>query len=193
MTEKIQTKDLIRVGVFTAIYVVIFFATGMLGYIPVLFVLLPVIIPIVTGIPFMLFLTKVNKFGLVTIMGSILGLFMFATGHTWVPLITGISFGFLADVILKISGYKSFRMTMISYGIFSLWCIGAMLPMWLMRESYFAYIEANMGKGYTDAVLALTPSWMPFAIFVVAFISGLIGANFGRAVLKKHFERAGIA
>lgn len=35
--NKIQAKDLINVGIFTAIYFVIFFAGMMLGYIPTLF------------------------------------------------------------------------------------------------------------------------------------------------------------
>ncbi|MCC7549957.1 MAG: MptD family putative ECF transporter S component, partial [Methanobacterium sp.] len=66
--NRLNTKDLITTGIFTAIYIVIFFACGMLGYIPILLVFLPLICPIVTGIPFMLFLTKVKKFGMVTIM-----------------------------------------------------------------------------------------------------------------------------
>ena len=34
-SNKLQAKDLINVGVFTAIYFVIFFAGMMLGYIPI--------------------------------------------------------------------------------------------------------------------------------------------------------------
>lgn len=34
-SNKLQTKDLINVGIFTAIYFVIFFAGMMLGYIPI--------------------------------------------------------------------------------------------------------------------------------------------------------------
>ena len=192
MDNKLHVKDLIRVGIFTAIYFVIFFATGMLGYIPILFILLPVLAPIITGIPFMLFLTKVKKFGMVTIFGVLLGLLMFATGHTWVPLGAGIVLGLLADLIFKAGKYKSTKTTVLGYGVFSIWIIGAMLPMWLMRESYFEYISSNMGEEYTNAVLTLTPDWMAFAVVAAAFVAGIIGAFLGRAVLKKHFQRAGI-
>lgn len=192
MDNKLHAKDLIRIGIFTAIYFVIFFATGMLGYIPLLFVLLPVLVPIITGIPFMLFLTKVKKFGMVTIFGILLGLLMFATGHTWVPLATGFVFGLLADLIFKAGKYKSSKKTVVGYGMFSIWAMGAMLPMWLMRESYFDYISSNMGEEYTNAVLAMTPDWMAFAVVAAAFVAGVIGAFVGKAVLKKHFQRAGI-
>lgn len=192
MNDRLQVKDLISIGIFTAIYFVIFFACGMLGYIPVLFILLPLYLPVITGIPFMLFLTRVRKFGMVTIMSIILGLIMFATGHTWVPIITAAICGIAADLIFKAGGYRSFKHSAIGYGVFSLWSMGAMLPMWIMRDSYFAYIRDSMGDEYTNAVLALTPDWVAFAVFAVAFVSGVIGAFFGRAVLKKHFQRAGI-
>jgi len=193
MDTKLQAKDLIRVGVFTAIYFVIFFATGLVGYIPILFVMLPVIMPIVTGIPFMLFVTKVKKFGMITIMALLLGFLMFATGHTWVPVVTAGICGLLGDLIFKAGKYRRFRNTVLGYGVFSVWSMGAMLPMWLMRESYFEYIRGSMGDEYTDAILALTPDWLAFAVVAAAFVAGIAGAYLGKAVLKKHFQRAGIA
>ena len=63
-SKKLQAKDLINVGIFTAIYFVIFFAGMMLGYIPIFIPLLGLICPILCGIPFMLYLTKIKKFGM---------------------------------------------------------------------------------------------------------------------------------
>ena len=57
--NKLQAKDLINVGIFTAIYFVLFFAGMMLGYIPIFIPLLGLVCPIICGIPFMLYLTKV--------------------------------------------------------------------------------------------------------------------------------------
>ena len=76
-TNKLKAKDLINVGIYTAIYIVIFFVVGMLNAIPVLYPLLYVLIPLISGIPFMLFLTKIEKFGMVTIMSVICGVFWF--------------------------------------------------------------------------------------------------------------------
>ncbi len=186
MSNKLQAKDLINIGIFTALYYIIMFACAMLGYVPVLFILLPVYLPV------MLFLTKVKKFGMVTIMSVILGLLMFATGHTWVPIISAALCGSICDLILKAGKYKSFKHSVIGYGIFSIWSMGAMLPMWIMRDSYFDYIRSSMGDEYTNAVLALTPNWVAYAVVAVAFAGGVAGAFFGKSVLKKHFERAGI-
>lgn len=59
-SNKLQAKDLINVGIFTAIYFVIFFAGMMLGYIPIFIPLLGLVCPILCGIPFMLYLEKVK-------------------------------------------------------------------------------------------------------------------------------------
>ena len=105
--NKIQAKDLINVGIFTAIYFVIFFAGMMLGYIPIFIPLLGLVCPILCGIPFMLYLTKVKKFGMVSLTGIILGLLNLVMGSGVLVLIFGIIFGVLGDVILRAGKYQS--------------------------------------------------------------------------------------
>ena len=88
-SNKLQAKDLINVGIFTAIYFVIFFAGMMLGYIPIFIPLLGLVCPILCGIPFMLYLTKVKKFGMVSLTGIILGLLNLIMGSGVLVLIFG--------------------------------------------------------------------------------------------------------
>ena len=91
--KKLKAKDLINVGIYTAIYIVIFFVVGMLNAIPVLYPFLYVLIPLISGIPFMLFLTKTEKFGMVTIMSVICGVFWFLMGYTWTAVVGYVVFG----------------------------------------------------------------------------------------------------
>ena len=63
--KKLKGKDLINIGIYAAIYCVIMTAVAMLGFIPIMMPLLCVIVPIFGGIPYMLFLTKVDKFGMI--------------------------------------------------------------------------------------------------------------------------------
>ena len=122
--SKLNAKDLINVGIYTAIYLVVFFAIGMLGAIPILYPLEYILVPIVTGIPFMLFLTKVEKFGMVSIMGVILAVFWYLMGYTYIPTITYILAGLLSDLVLSLGKYKSFKFDVIGYWIFSCGMIG---------------------------------------------------------------------
>lgn len=69
-----------------------------------------------------------------------------------------------------------------------------MLPMWIMRDTFFANYRENGGTdAYIDAVMALTPDYMVLVIIVLAIVGGSLGTMLGKIVLKKHFEKAGIA
>jgi energy-coupling factor transport system substrate-specific component len=190
--KKLETKDLITVGIFTAIYFVLFFAIGMLGYVPVFYILLPFLLPIVCGIPFMLFLTKVKTFGMVTIMGTILGGLMLLTGHTYMPLIAGLFFGVLADLILVIGQYKSLKLSVIGYAVFSMWLMGMLVPFWIMKDSFEKMMFDSMGVDYTNAVLNLFDKFA-WAFPILALTGGIFGGYLGLTMLKKHFKKAGIA
>lgn len=192
-SKRMQAKDLINVGIFTAIYFVIFFAGMMLGYIPIFIPLLGLVCPILCGIPFMLYLTKVKKFGMVTLTGIILGLLNVLIGAGVLVLIFGVVFGVLGDLVLKAGKYQSWKFTLLGNGVFSLWIMGYVSRMFLTRTEFFAFLESNYGAEYTAALASYTPTWTFPVLFVVTFIGGILGALLGKAVLKKHFEKAGIA
>ena len=191
---KLSVKDLINVGLFSVIYFIMFTISGILGYIPICVVILPLIAGILGGIPFVLFTIKEQKLGAVTLMGVIAGLFTFLVGQTWLSVVFGLVFGLLADLIMRSGQYKSWTKNMLGYSVFTLWTVGTMLPMWIMRETFFAGYRENGGTDtYINAVMKLTPNYMILVVIVLALVGGILGACLGRSVLKKHFEKAGIA
>ena len=193
MNKKLTVKDLINVGVFTALYIVLFFVTSFLGYVPILTLLLPVLCAVVVGIPFMLFLSKTHTFGMVTIMSIILGLFQLLLGRPWPVLLIAIAAGIVTDLLLKTKEYKSIRLSVIGSGVFSLWMTGMVLPCFFgYREPYFETLRDGYGNEFADALYAITPDWMFFVIIVLCFIGGVLGGLLGSAVLKKHFRKAGM-
>ena len=58
---KLKGKDLINIGIYAAIYCVIMTAVAMLGFIPIMMPMLCVLVPLLGGIPYMLFMTKHNS------------------------------------------------------------------------------------------------------------------------------------
>ena len=192
-SKRLQAKDLINVGIFTAIYFVIFFAGMMLGYIPIFIPLLGLVCPILCGIPFMLYLTKVKKFGMVTLTGVILGLLNLIMGSGVLVLIAGIIFGIASDLILRAGKYQSWKCTLLGNGVFSLWIMGYVSRMFLTRDDFLSSLVSSYGQEYVNTLMSYTPGWMFPVLFVVTFIGGILGALLGKAVLKKHFEKAGIA
>ena len=132
-------KDLIHIGIFSAIYFAIVFVVAMLGFIPIFLPLLAVIVPILGGVPFMLFLTKVRKFGMIWIMSVIMGLLMLLTGMSWPPLAVSALTGLLAELIYKIGKYQSSSKAILTNGVFSLWVAANYLPLFFAAEKYWSF------------------------------------------------------
>lgn len=192
-SKKINARDLINIGIYTALYVVVLFVVGMLTAIPVLYPALFVIWPIATGIPFMLFITKVKKTGMVFIMSLILGTVWFLMGYSWLGFSSYVIFGLISEIVFKAAEYKNFKLLTIGYWIFSCGILGCPANLWLAGDSYMAAVRDNMGDQYTTQLMHYMPWWMGIVAFGLLFIGAVIGAVIGKKMLKKHFERAGIA
>ena len=191
-TNKLNGKDLINIGIYTAIYFVIVFAVAMLGMIPVLYPMLAVIVPIIGGIPFMLFLTKVKKFGMIWIMSVLLGILMLISGMGWFALVMSIFTGLISELIYKSGNYTSVKCAVLTNATFSLWVWANLLLLFVNRESFLASRAETVGQEYVDKLNALTPGWLCPVLLLVCFLCGIIGGLLGKSMLSKHFKKAGI-
>ena len=61
--KKLKVKDLVSIGVFAVIYFALMFGVGMMGMIPILFLIYPAVLAVVAGTVVMLFMTKVQNHG----------------------------------------------------------------------------------------------------------------------------------
>ena len=61
-----------------------------------------------------------------------------------------------------------------------------------LKEKYLEMTLGMMGKDYADALENLITYPHMALVALGAFIGGIIGAYIGKALLKKHFEKAGI-
>ena len=120
-------KDIITVGIFSAIYFVINFAFMLLsGLHPLLWILMPGLIAVFAGIPFLMMCTKVPKTGAVVLMGFITALIYFVTGQFTVVILIAFAVScILAELCRICSHYRSFRGNALAYVFFSLGMIGA--------------------------------------------------------------------
>ena len=193
MNNKLQGKDLINIGIFTAIYFIVIFAAASIGFIPIFIPLISVIVPLVGGIPMMLFFSKIKKFGMLTICGVLLGIIMLLTGMGWWCIPTGLIFGLISDFMMKACDYKNAKREVLIHGVFSMWVIGAFIPIVVTRDAYYQNLLPGYGQEYADTLMAYMPDWILPVLLIAAFVSGLVGGLIGRKIFKKHFERAGIA
>lgn len=193
MNEKkgLNGRDLINIGIYSAIYFVISLALAFTGLIPIMLMLLSSMYGLICGIPFMMFLAKVKKPGMILIMSTIMGILMFVTGMTWMPIPFSILTGIIAELVYRSGKYQSMKAAALTAGVFPLWACGNYLPLFLQREQYFAD-RASYGQEYVDAVMRLTPNWIFPVLLIVTFAFGILGGLIGKKLLKKHFVKAGI-
>lgn len=191
-SSRLQPADLISVGIFAALYIVIISVAGALGVIPVFVPLAAVIIPILGGIPLMYFLTKVKKFGMVLILNILVGLMMLVGGMGYFSLFTCLVSGLGAEFILRAGRYESARNTVLAYAVQSLWVVGNFMPFVFTREAFLEQQAGNYGTDYATQLASFMPPWIILVLTAVAFLAGLLGAFVGKRLYRKHFERAGI-
>lgn len=193
MKEKLNGKDLINVGIFSAIYFVIVFVVAMLGMVPIMYPMLTVICPLVGGIVFMLFLTRVKKFGMIWIMSIIMGLLMLLSGMSFYALVIGTFSGLAAELIYKSGNYASANKGVLTHAIFSLWIFGNYLLFYLNHETYMKTREEMIGAEYVEKLNALLPMWSWVVLLALTLLFGFLGGLLGKTMLKKHLTKAGIA
>ena len=189
--KKLKIKDLVTIGVFAVIYFVVTFAVGMIGVIPILFLIYPTILGIVSGTVVMLFMAKVQKPWALFIFGMLTPIVLIVEGQTYILIIHAFVVMIIAELIRRIGDYNSFKYNMLSFAIFSTWICGSLMQMLWAKEKYIER-AMMMGKEYVDTLERLITYSNMALVYLGAIIGGLIGANIGRILLKKHFIKAGI-
>ncbi|MGT2783847.1 MptD family putative ECF transporter S component [Streptococcus merionis] len=189
--NKLKIKDLVTIGVFAVIYFIVMFGVGMIGMVPILFLVYPTLLGIVTGTIVMLFMAKVQKPWALFILGVLSPLLMFAMGHTYIIAVHAITIMFIAEMIRRAGGYKSFKYNMLAFAVFNTWICGSLMQMLWAKEKYIE-LSMMMGKEYVDALEKLITYPHMALVYAGAIVGGSIGAYIGKALLKKHFKKAGI-
>jgi len=195
-TNKLTVPDLISIGVFTALYfVLVTIATFGSAAIAPGFnnVILPAVCALISGCVYMLLAAKLQKFGGISVMGIVMGLFFMTSGHFIISFAANIVMGIVADFVARVSSYKSKKGLLLSYVLFSYGLFGPIIPMWFMKDAYVANLEARGKDAAYIADLFANINMTTFVIAVAAtLVCALVGGWFGQKMVKKHFVKAGI-
>lgn len=195
-TNKLTVPDLISIGVFTALYfVLVTIATfASVAIFPGFNnVVLPAFCALISGCVYTLLVVKLQKFGGISVMGIVMGLFFMISGHFIISFAANIVMGIVADCVAKVGKYKSKKWIILSYVLFSYWLFGPVIPMWFMKDAYVANLVARGKDAVYIAELFANINMVTFVLAVVAtLICALVGGWFGMKMIKKHFVKAGI-
>ena len=194
--KNIQMKDLISIGVYTAIYFIICAISAALtvfiipGY---SYAFIPVISALLSGTIYMLMVAKVPKFGAISIMGSIMGIFFFIIGRFPGATVIAIVISILADLIAYGFKYRNKLGILFSYIIFSFSLIGPVVPMLFFPTIYMEELtEQGRDINYIEGVFSSVSEYTMIILTVLIIVLSIVGGVFGQRMMKKHFEKAGI-
>ena len=192
--RKLTGKDAITIGIYSAIYFVMNFAAMMTGLIPLLWILLPGTVAILTGIPFLLMVVKVPKPGAVLIMGLITAFLYFVTGQfTVLILITMLIACVVSEAYRYITKYNlKFSNLAVAFILFGYGMAGSPLALFVYRESFLAQISETMSQEYVVAISSYITTPMLILLLVSPIAGGFFGALIAGGIFKKHFKKAGI-
>lgn len=191
----IESKDLIAVGIFTALYYIsVVLSNVVLFIIPgYSYVYIPIVVAFLAGTVYMLTVTKIPRFGAISIMGLIMGLNFFLTGRYPLSLLFSLIIAVIADLIAWSGRYKRKNGLLASYIVFSYNTIGPVLPMFLFPNRYVDYlVEQGRDAAYIENAFANISTITFWVLIIGILVAASLGGLFGQRMLDKHFKRAGI-
>ncbi|WP_270819713.1 MptD family putative ECF transporter S component [[Eubacterium] hominis] len=194
-TNKLQIKDLVTIGIYTAIYFMVNVIVMVCGGIaPLVWIFMPTILSLICGVIYMPLMAKVQKPGAILIMGMITALiYLIRGGFSLVLIVTYSVSCILAELIRKQMGYSSFKSTLFSYAFFSMGMVGDLLPIWMFRDQYAEHmLSSGMPADYIEVLNNVTSVGMLVMMLATTFLMAFVGGFLGKLVMKKHLEKAGI-
>lgn len=191
----LTVKDLVTIGIFSALFLAfalvggIFFAPN-----PVLTFYMPVGSALLCGPVYLLMLAKVQKRGAAFLLGALLCVVWFVTGMHWAMALGYLAMGLAADLAAGAGGYKSGKMNSLSYILLSLGGTGSYLVFFANPDGWAKTMLGNgTEQGYIDAMRSAGTGWILIVMLAGTVIAAAVSAWIGRRMLKKQFEKAGIA
>ena len=191
--EKLTTRDLITLAVFTVIFALIMTIINFIGAIPVLHPFAAGISMIPCGIVWVYLRVKVPKTGSVLIQIIVMLLIYLLLGSAWWQLLIMAVASIVVELITQPSKKSMKRITLglIAFGLF--FTAIANLPPLIARDYYYESCINNMDADLVNEIIEFMTVPVVIISLVLSVFCCLLGALLGKKMLKKHFERAGIS
>lgn len=193
--ERINTKDLVTLGILNAVAIVLIFVISMfMGILPITYIFLPAVLALPVGVVYMLMLARVPKTGAFLVSGLVQGGVLLLMGSFWPMISVLVLASLLAELVVLTGSYKSFSRVALGYVLYVVgYAFGGFAPAVFMADYYMAYCTGcGYDAAYIGGVVSLVS--LPVFLFILAItaVGAAIGALLGKKLLKKHFARAGI-
>ena len=194
-TDKLKSRDLVTIAIFTVVFFVIIMVGSMtFGLAPFLYPFLVSFIAIIGGTVWAYMRVKVPRRFTILIQSVIISLLLYLIGAGWFLALGCLFGGIVAELITSIGGYKDFKFTVAGFVCF---CLGMHFGAYLLpltsRDEYVDFsVSAGIDAEYLDVFLDFMSWPIVLAAAALCIVCAIVGMFIGKALLKKHFVKAGL-
>lgn len=186
--QQSKIKELVYIGIYTAIYfLVVCISTGVLKLTVPIFnsIMIPALNALLAGVIYLTVLDRVPRFGALTTIGIVMGIFFLITGHFPIAFVPELIFSLLADWLQH--GNRSGKVRLyLSYTIFSFGLTGPILPLWFMKQ---AYINELVSRGKDQAYINHVFAAVTNVSFVISMGSIVVCSILGMWIAQKIYDK----
>lgn len=189
--NKLNARDLITLGIFNAIAMVVYMLVSSLFCMTILGSLIATAaVYLVIGVVYLLPAIKIRKRGVFLISGLILAIVSLASGQVY-HLISVIIGGIIAELFAgDYSTSKKISSAFVALMTFDF--IGINLPIFAFGPSYI--LERGARFGITEAAINSSLKYFTWSTFIILLVlnivCAIVGAWIGMKIIKKHFKES---
>jgi energy-coupling factor transport system substrate-specific component len=193
--DRFKAKDLITIAVLSLIFYAIYILVGSLLWISIVlnpFCVAASILP--GGIVWTYMRAKVPKRFGILLQAVLLATICFVAGSGWFVSTGLLVGGALAELVSGVGKYKSFKWNIAGYAAFAVALnLGNYSLMLIARDYYYEYcLQVGFEPGLAEALIGAVNGPVLLLSTTLTAVSAVAGMYLGRAMLKKHFMKAGI-
>lgn len=189
-SEKMNVRDYITAAIMYVLMFIVYAAVGSpIGMTVAGSIFVFAACALVWGTIFMLLFTKVNKKGVVLLFGLIWAA-MQLMSFWGVAVVIAIG-AIVSEILWRKMNRRKFSTMLICFTVQVVFLyLGMTLPLIFMKDMYLASVSAYAELYSTVFDMIVGPFF--FVGLAATIIGCIIGAFLGKALLKKHFQKAGI-
>lgn len=196
MKNTLEIKDFVLMGIFSALmFALMMFLMMVTGITPAVYLFYPAIFSFICAPLYMLLAVKIRKKGTFLIPSVIMGILLGLMGAQTL-LITMIVFGIIAEIIVSLDGYKSYKKMVLAYLVLMIgFYAGDIAPIYVFTDWYIKQATGGVtgtDMSYVNALVDVAKSYLGITSAVALVIASLLGTAVGKKILRKHFEKAGM-
>ena len=191
---KITSKDLITIGIFTTLILLVACVAPILGIIPGMYLMRTPAVALFCGPVYLLYIAKTKKPFCILITGiicsAVMGLLSF--GSFTMFLLNLLCF-ILAEIVASFGKYKSMLFNSISYVVLGFWTFAQDGAFWYMKDFMLEYSHSvNMDESWLNNIVSLLTIQNLIFVLCTTFVCSCLSVLFSRILFKKHFKKAGL-